>query len=219
MLHLEDIDLQYHRIPWLATYPSKGERGMTYPPLDKVEGMDTSRAFGPERGFPSCFSSTGEELLSWCFAAMIHCLKARRCYVMLLDKDRSELVVVKASAKGTPAPGDKIALSQSIAGWVVEHKQPLSSGNQGTKIPEAAAWNEEHDNDLWLAVPILGEEDVHGVLMAVNKVNGGTFSEHDLVTAEMLANHLALCIEESVLFEKGVEKRGSAPTPPMRKPV
>ena len=62
-----------------------------------------------------------------------------------------------------------------------------------------AVWKEEYDREPLLAVPILGEEDVHGVLMASGKLSGGTFSEHDLVTAEMLADYLALCIEEGLL--------------------
>jgi GAF domain-containing protein len=151
---------------------------------------------------------------------MIHCLRARRCYVMLLDKERSELVVVKASSKGTPAPGDRIAVGKGIAGWVVEHKQPLVLGNYGTKMPEAAAWKEEYGNAPLLAVPILGEEDVYGVLMAVNKLSGGTFSEHDLVTAEMLANHLALCIEEGLLsWESGEERNSVFSSPAKEKPA
>jgi GAF domain-containing protein len=162
--------------------------------------------------FPLYLSPEGEELLSSCFAAMIHCLGARRCYVMLLDKDRSELVVVKASGpKGTPAPGDRITLGRSIAGWVAEHKRPLASANHSMKGPGIAIWKKEYANGPFLAVPILGEEDLYGVLLAYNRLNGGTFSEHDLVTAEMLANHLALCIEGSFLFREGAEKLNPAP--------
>ena len=173
--------------------------------------MDVNLALKPDWGFPSHFSPRGEELLSSCFASMIHCLEARRCYVMLLDKERSELVVVKASSKGTPAPGDRIALGQSIVGWVAEHKQSLASANHIGKGLGAAMWKGEYAKGPFIAVPILGEEEVHGVLMACNKLNGGTFSEHDLVTAEMLANHLALCIEGSFLFREDDEKLNPAP--------
>lgn len=207
MLHLVvNKDHQYQYIPWLATYLTKNGTVTTCPPVDGGEGVNINRhAFKPDGEFSSRFSPRGEELLSSCFAAMIHCLGARRCYVMLLDKERWELVVVKASSKGAPAPGDRIALSQSIAGWVVEHKQPLISANHKKGLG-AAMWKEEYANGPFLAVPILGEKDLHGVLMVYNKLNGGTFSEHDLVTAEMLANHLALCIEGSFLFREDDEK-------------
>jgi GAF domain-containing protein len=174
--------------------------------------MNVNLALRQDTGFPSHFSPRGEELLSSCFAGMIHCLGACRHYMMLLDKERSELVVVKASSKGTPALGDRIALSLSIVGWVVEHKQPLVSANHIMKGPGAAMWKEEYAGDSFLAVPILGEEELYGVLMACNKLNGGTFSEHDLVTAEMLANHLALCIEGGFLFQKDTEKLDFAPS-------
>jgi len=174
--------------------------------------MNITHASKQGREFLSHFSPGGEELLSSCFAFMIHCLGARRCYVMLLDEERSELVVVKASgSKKAPAPGDRIALGHNIMGWVAEHKQPLVSANHSMKGTGLAIWKEEYVNGPFLAVPILGEEHLHGVLMAYNKLNGGTFSEHDLVTAEMLANHLALCIEGSFLFRKEAEKLDPAP--------
>ena len=166
--------------------------------------------------YPPHFSSRGEELLSSCFAVMIHCLRARRCYVMLSDKEHSELAVIRASGpKGALALGDKVAFDQSIPGWVAQHRQPLVSANHGMRMTGAAVWKEEYGNGPFLAVPILGEEDVHGAVMACDKLNGGTFSEHDLVTAEMLANHLALCIEEGFLFQGNGEKRDFIPPPLM----
>jgi GAF domain-containing protein len=168
-----------------------------------------SRLYGE---FLSHLSAGGEELLSSCFAVMIHCLGPRRCYVMLLDRECSELVVIKAAGpKGALALGDRIALGQSVVGWVAEHKQSLVSANHTMKGPGAAMWKEEYANGPILAVPILGEENLHGVLMACDKLNGGTFSEHDLVTAEMLANQLALYIEGSFLFRKDAEKLNLAP--------
>ena len=220
MLHLVDKNHQYQRIPWLAAYLTKNRTVTSYPPFDRGKGVNVNLALKPDWEFPSPFSPRGEELLSSCFASMIHCLGARRCYVMLLDKDRWELVVVKTSAKGTPALGDRIALGQSIVGWVAEHKQSLVSANHITKGLGAAMWKEEYANDPFLAVPIVGEEELHGVLMACNKLNGGTFSEHDLVTAEMLANHLALCIEGGFLFQKDTEKLFSTTLPSsMGKPL
>ena len=219
MLHLVDKNHQYQRIPWLAAYLTKNGTVTSYPPFARGEGMNVNLALKPDWGFPSHFSPRGEELLSSCFASMIHCLGARRCYVMLMDKERWELVVVKTSSKGTPALGDRIALGQSIVGWVAEHKQSLVSANHIKKGLGAAMWKEEYAKGPFLAVPILGEEELHGVLMACNKLNGGTFSEHDLVTAEMLANHLALCIEGGFLFQEDTENLDFVPPPlPIGKP-
>ncbi len=208
MLHLVDKDHQHKYIPWLATYLAKNGTIAAYPPVSRREGVKADYAITPEAGFSSNFSARGEELLSSCFAALIHCLGASRCYVMLLDEEREELVVVKANAKGTPARGDRIALSQSLVGWVVDHKQPLISTHQGIQGLRAAIWEKECTKGPFLAVPISGEDELHGVLMACDKVNGATFSEHDLVTAEMLANHLALCIEGSFLFQKDTGRGG-----------
>jgi GAF domain-containing protein len=175
--------------------------------------MNTSHASESEREVVSYLSLRGEELLSSCFAVMIHCLEARRCYVMLSDKERLELTVVKTSGpRGVFSLGDRIAFGQSIAGWVAEHKQPLVSADHVMKGLGAAMWKERHANGAFLAVPILGEEELHGVLMACSKLNGGTFSERDLVTVEMLANHLALCIEGGCLFQEGAEKLVPAPS-------
>jgi len=127
---------------------------------------------------------------------------------MLLDKARSELVVVKASGlKAAFAPGDRIALDQNIVAWLAEHKQPLVSATHIVRWLGAAISEGEHVNSSFLAVPILSEDHLRGVLMAHGKLNGRAFSEHDLVTAEMLANHLALCIEAGFLFGwRGVNK-------------
>ena len=176
-------------------------RVINAPPVDSGEGMNISQASKPGWEFPSHFSPGGEELFSSCFATMIHCLEARRCYVILLDKKRSELVVVKASGpKGALAPGDRIVLAQSITGWLAEQKRSLVSVSHIMTGLGEAIWKEGYVNGSFLTVPILGEEVLHGVLMAYGKLNGRTFSEHDLVTAEMLANHLALCIEGGLLF-------------------
>ena len=185
-------------------------RGIIHtPPVYSVEGMNINQASKPGWEFPSRFSPGGEELFSSCFATMIHCLGARRCYVMLLDKKRSELVVVKASGpKGALAPGDRITLDQSIVGWLAEQNQSLVSVSHIMTGLGAAIWKEECVNSSFLAVPILGEGHLHGVLMAHGKLNGRAFSEHDLVTAEMLANHLALCIEAGFLFGwRGVKRK------------
>jgi len=214
VLHLVDKDHQYHYIPWLATYLTKITKDgtdMAYPPVYRGKSANVNLALQPEIGFPSRFSPRGEELLSSCFAAMIHCLGVRRCYVTLLDKEHWELVVVKTSSKGTHALGDRIALDRSIAGWVAEHKQSLVSSSHIMEDLGVAMWKEKYANGPFLAVPILGEEEFHGVLMACDKLNGGAFLEHDLVTAEMLANHLALCIEGGFLFGEDSGKLHPAP--------
>jgi len=199
VLHLEDIGRQRRRTPWLVAYLSRSRSFIAGPSVSKADSVDVSYASRPDWRVAGCFSPRGEELLSWCFAAMIHCLKAGRCYVMLLDKERSELVVVRTSSKWGPTLGDRLPIDRGVAGWVIQHRQPFVSGCQGTRMSVEAVWKEEYDREPLLAVPILGEEDVHGVLMAFGKLRGGTFSEHDLVTAEMLADYLALCIEEGLL--------------------
>ena len=219
MLHLVDEDHQFDYLPWLAAYLAKSGTGSVYPPLFRSKEAKVNLALGPDWAFPSPFSARGEELLASCFAAMIHCLGARRCYLLLLDKERWELVVVKTSCGGTPRLGDRISLGQSIVGWVAEHRQPLVSANHVMERLGVAMWNEESADDPFLAVPIVGEEELHGVLMACTRLSGGTFSEHDLVTAEMLASHLALCIEGGFLFQKDAQKPKLSLPSFMRKPA
>jgi GAF domain-containing protein len=218
VIHLVEEDHQYDYLPWLAAYLAKSGPRAVYPPVSEAQAFKVQPGLEPEWGFPSPFSSRGEELLSSCFAAMVHCLGARRCYVMLLDKQRWELVVVKTSSRGTPALGDRIALGQSIAGWVAEHRKPLASANHAMEGLGVAMWKEEYASDPFLAIPIVGEEEFHGVMMACERLRGETFSEHDLVTAEMLANHLALCIEGGLLFQKDTGRLRSTLSSLVRRP-
>jgi GAF domain-containing protein len=98
----------------------------------------------------------------------------------------------------------KMPLGEGIAGWVVQHRQPVISNNaQGDP-----RWHKEADGAIGfttksvLAVPLIYSGRVMGVIEIVNKRDGKPFSERERDCLSTLALSAAIAIENARLIER-----------------
>lgn len=124
-------------------------------------------------------------------------LQAERGSIMLLDEDADELVV--RASRGIEESGDfRVACGEGIAGWVVEHGEPLVLQDvvsdrrfKGTNPSIKSA----------LAVPLRVEGKVTGVLNISNSSELRRFDYLDLEHLQSFADMAAVAIENARLYQ------------------
>jgi len=112
-----------------------------------------------------------------------------------------------AAHRGSPRA---IARARKPAAWVARHHVPLL-------LPDAApsgthAAGADHAAEPLVAVPLLFQERLLGVVCAVEKAGGLPFDERDLRVLICLAPHLAVAIRNATLYAN-LEARASTAQP------
>ncbi|MDX1671120.1 MAG: histidine kinase dimerization/phosphoacceptor domain -containing protein [Balneolaceae bacterium] len=124
--------------------------------------------------------------------------------LMLLDEDTEELYVslptgpVKEEIKGLSIPRH-----EGIGGWVVENKSPFISNDvENTEF----FWGdlaEDFTTRNIICVPLINRDnEVFGVLQAVNRRKGEEYTAHDIPVFQALAAHVSLAIERARQIER-----------------
>lgn len=119
--------------------------------------------------------------------------------LMLLDEDTGELFVslptgpVKEEIKGMSIPQNK-----GVGGWVVEHRRPFLSNNLEESDIFWGDLAKEYRTRNILCVPLISKDDqVTGVLQAINRRKGTDFTPHDIPVFQALASHITAAIERT----------------------
>jgi signal transduction histidine kinase len=131
----------------------------------------------------------------------IICAEARRLTdaagsAVLLVEDETWLRV--ASSSGTPQPVlERLPLDQTLAGQVVAQKEPLLPADPHS---QKQAYSLNPALQTLLAVPLLVDDTVLGVLDVVNKPGG--FSQADMRIMRLFADQAAISIEHARLHQQ-----------------
>jgi diguanylate cyclase (GGDEF)-like protein len=93
---------------------------------------------------------------------------------------------------------------QGIVGWVARNRQPLllddaSSDPRYDKTIEAMTNFRPHS---MLCVPIVSRDALLGVIQVMNRLDGGTFDQRQLRLVQILADHVAIAIENAALYRQ-----------------
>jgi two-component system phosphate regulon sensor histidine kinase PhoR len=129
----------------------------------------------------------------------------------LLDSSRKRLKFVRGimDPRLQALPDLEVKLGEGIAGWVALHKEPTIVND----VYSDDRFFQEFDivtgfrTDSILCVPLFIEDDVIGVLEAVNKTHG-TFDDNDLRLLQAITGPLAIAIQNARLHERVItEKR------------
>jgi signal transduction histidine kinase len=110
-----------------------------------------------------------------------------------------------AAASGISPPAELIVpLEGSVAGWIVQHGQPL--------VLDDVQADERHYQGIdlithfvtrsLLGVPLTTRGRVIGVLEAINKQGGTAYTPQDIVTLRALATQAAVAIDNAHLFQQ-----------------
>ncbi len=122
--------------------------------------------------------------------------------LMLLDMESQELRV--EAAVGLPAEvaaSAKVKPGEGVAGWVIEHGQPLLLAEDAPVDPTIREAMQRDDVSSALCVPLKTQGHVIGVLNASKTTRESPFDFLDLQLLTVLASQVAIAIENSRVHE------------------
>ena len=125
--------------------------------------------------------------------------------LLLIDEEKNELFFeVALGDKGEAVKEVRLKMGEGIAGWVAEHGEPLvvpdvtKDHRHSIIVDEKSGFTTKNI----LCVPIMVKQKIIGVLQAINKLGNGAFSEENIELFQLLANQVAIAIENSNLYEE-----------------
>ena len=154
--------------------------------------MDIGRALGSTLDL--------DELLALVMNKVTLLLGAERSTLFLVDKETGELwSKIAQSAKEIRLPSGR-----GIAGWVAKRGEPVNLAD----VYQDDRFNPDIDRHTGfltrclLAVPLRGRDgDVIGVTQALNRKEGGVFTDDDRLLLEALAAQAAVAIENAQMYQ------------------
>ncbi|MBI9084976.1 MAG: PAS domain S-box protein [Desulfobacterales bacterium] len=122
--------------------------------------------------------------------------------LMLLDEKTGELVFsVPTGPKAGRLTDIRLSPGEGIAGWVAQNRKPAlvpdtrSDPRFFSGIDHASGL----ETESILCVPLMAKNRLIGVLEVINKIDGSTFTENDLLMLSVFAHQAALAIENARL--------------------
>ena len=143
--------------------------------------------------------SQDEDELLWNITRLIHEKMYYYNVNIFLKDEEAERVVLKAFAGGFGEDfyvGYSLELGEGIVGWVAQNREALLSGDVRKESRRLMGFSFEKDVLSELAVPIIFEDKVLGVVH-VESVELNAFTHEDVMALETVTNQIALAIEKS----------------------
>jgi GAF domain-containing protein len=123
--------------------------------------------------------------------------------ILLLDHATNELVFEAATGGGSVL-NLRIPAHQGIAGWVVMTGEPIavSDVRRDPRWARDFAESTGYVPQSIMAVPLLLDEDVEGVLEVLDKRNQGSFGLDDMELLGLFSHPAAIAVEQARLVSK-----------------
>lgn len=125
--------------------------------------------------------------------------------ILLLDETRKQLrFAMSTNIRPSEMEEIFVPIEGSIAGWIVTYGEPrvienvTANPNHYTAVDSRLQF---HTRNL-LGVPLRTHEKVIGVVQALNKNSGTTFTDQDIQMLRTLASQAAIAIENARLFQQ-----------------
>lgn len=129
--------------------------------------------------------------------------------LMLYDDEEDDLVLSIPTGPATKEiTGKHIPKNEGVGGWVFMHEEPAIVND----VEADPRFSGDIEPDLFitrniLCVPLLNhEEEVIGIIQALNKKEGADFSETEIPIFQALANQAAIAIENARLYKQQKQK-------------
>jgi GAF domain-containing protein len=145
-----------------------------------------------------------DEVLGTIMAATTELLDAETSSLLLLDEEAGELIFEQATGEpGKALIRERVPAGAGIAGWVVEHGEPLVVDNPRDDPRFYGGIGEKtgFETRSILAVPMNARDHTIGVIEAINK-REGIFDEEDLKLATALASQAAIAVDNARLYAR-----------------
>jgi len=145
------------------------------------------------------------DLLELIMTSATSLLQAETSSLMLVDEETNELTFEVATGEpGQEVVKFRVPPGQGIAGWVVQHAQPLivDQPKEDPRFYERMDESIGFETRNLLAVPLTVKDRVIGVVEVINKVDGPNFDEKDLELAIALTNQASVAIDNARMYAK-----------------
>jgi GAF domain-containing protein len=124
--------------------------------------------------------------------------KAKASSVFLLDEETDELVFEAVAGEGADTlVGQRFPSSTGVAGWVLVTGEPLVVDDltKDTRFSREAAQSTGYVPRGLMAVPLLAEEKVLGVLEVLDRPQDSAFTLAEMDLLGLFANQAAIALE------------------------
>jgi GAF domain-containing protein len=148
------------------------------------------------------------ELLQMLMNATRELLHAEDSSLLLVDEETQELTFEVATGDtAEEVVKHRVPPGQGIAGWVVQHAQPLRSDAPALDPRFYGGIDQSlgFQTRSILAVPLVVRDRVIGVVEAINKRDAPGFSDQDLELALAFASQAAVAIDNAQLYARLAE--------------
>jgi signal transduction histidine kinase len=125
--------------------------------------------------------------------------------ILLVDRKTGDLYFEAATgAKSEEIQRVVVPMDSSIAGWVVQHNDPLviEDAQKDDRHFQESDIETGHTTHSLIAVPLSVKGRVIGVVEALNKADGQSFDEDDVSLLTTMAAQAAVAIENARLFQQ-----------------
>ena len=124
--------------------------------------------------------------------------RAKASSILLLDEEADELVFEAAADESSEALiGKRFPSSTGVAGWVLVTRQPLvlEDVQQDPRFAKGVAEDTGYVPKGLMAVPLLNEESVLGVLQVLDRPQRSRFSLQEMELLGLFANQAAIALD------------------------
>jgi len=125
--------------------------------------------------------------------------------LLLMDEAAQELYFdVALGEKGAGIRQIRLKVGQGIAGAVAKTQEPVIINDcySDSRFDQAADKKSGFRTRNMVCVPVKAKDKLLGVLQAINKRDGGSFTQDDLQDFISLANQVGIAIENANLYEE-----------------
>lgn len=138
-------------------------------------------------------------------------MNAEASSLMLVDDETNELVF-EVTEGGKGIKEIRLKMGEGIAGWVAEKGESLlvADVSKDSRFSGKADEKSGFVTKSILAAPLKTRDRVIGVIEAINKIGKPSFSENEIGFFMLLANQIALAIENAKLYKYIFGEEGAA---------
>ena len=129
--------------------------------------------------------------------------------LMLLDEKSGELVFsIPEDSDSDDIKDVRVPATKGIAGWVAENRKYIlvSDADKESKFDPKIDQVAGIQSRSILCVPIMTRQTFIGVVEAINKSGGGSFSEEDALLLNIVSSNVAMAIENGRRYDELKEK-------------
>jgi diguanylate cyclase (GGDEF)-like protein len=133
-----------------------------------------------------------QDLLDSIFRVATELVRGERASLMLRDGDDSDFVISRAVGLAEDVRKQvRVRIGEGVAGRVAAERRAVLAAS-GSEIATARG---VYRTRSYVSVPIVVNDVARGVLNVADPVGEGDFTTDDLATLEMLAGHIAACLQ------------------------